>query len=125
MAVRIVWSRMGITDRLSAGEVLALGARSVRISSMSDGAICRDHRGRIAVRNVSTNRLSYIPEWALLKAKGVPVGLRRAAMIEDVEPLRTALLHVLGRYGIYPAAWHNQDGNQFMTDLISAAKGES
>lgn len=54
-----------------AGEVIALGTRHVRVSAMPDGTICRDHRRRIAVRNVATNRLSYVPEWRLLRAKGV------------------------------------------------------
>ena len=55
---------------LVVGEVIALGARFVRISGMPDNVtVCRDYRGRIAVRNFATNRLSYIPEWRLLRAK--------------------------------------------------------
>lgn len=113
-----------MAGRVSSGEVIVLSpTRQVRISSMPDGVtICRDHRGRIAVRNVSSNRLSYIPEWALLKAKGIPVGQRAAAMIATPEPLRAALLDVLGRYRIHPAAWINQDGNRFMSELIAAAR---
>ncbi len=107
---------------LSCGEVLALGSRKVRISSMPDSmTLCRDHRGRIAVRNVATNRLSYIPEWTLLRAKGVPIKSRVAALPTTGEPLRAVLLEVLARYGIYPGAWHNQDGDQFMSELIAAA----
>ena len=55
--------------KLIAGEVIALDGRHVRVSALPDGTICRDYRGRVAVRNFATNRLSYIPEWRLLKAK--------------------------------------------------------
>jgi hypothetical protein len=56
--------------RLFVGEVIALAGRHLRVSGMPDGVtICRDHRKRVAVRNFATNRLSYIPEWRLLKAK--------------------------------------------------------
>lgn len=55
---------------LRVGDVIALSGRSVRVSGMPDGTtVCRDYRKRIAVRNTATNRLSYIPEWRLLKAK--------------------------------------------------------
>lgn len=44
--------------------------RSVRLKlGIASTAIKRDWRGRIAVRNVVTNRLSYIPEWRLLRCK--------------------------------------------------------
>ena len=68
-----------------AGEIIVFGTRLVRISHMSDGTICRDCRKRIAIRNVSTNRLSYVSEWQLLKAKRAqaPVGkLSRQATSE-------------------------------------------
>lgn len=40
--------------------------RIVRVSGMPDGmTVCRDRRGRVAVRNVASNRLSYIHEGML------------------------------------------------------------
>ncbi len=40
--------------------------RMVRVSGMPDGmTVCRDGRGRVAVRDTTTNRLSYIPEGML------------------------------------------------------------
>lgn len=57
-------------DPLLVGEVIWLDSRWLRVSGMPDGeAVCRDHRKRVAVRNVATNRLSYIPDWRLLKAR--------------------------------------------------------
>lgn len=48
------------------GDVFDLGIRRVKVSGMPGGAtVCRDHRGRVAVRNVETDRLSYLPEWRL------------------------------------------------------------
>lgn len=60
------------------GDVCVLGKRHLRILAMpNDGqTICRDHRMRIAVRNVVTNRLSYIPEWRLLKSSRTSVDER-------------------------------------------------
>lgn len=56
--------------QLSAGEVIDLMGRELRVMAMPDGTtLCRDHRKRIAVRNVMTNRLSYVPEQRLLQAK--------------------------------------------------------
>ena len=66
MFISRVWSN----GELVAGEVIKLGARHVRVCCTPDGTICRDYRKRVAVRNFATNRLSYIPEWRLLKAKG-------------------------------------------------------
>ncbi len=55
-------------DELRPGEVIRLDGRWLRVLGTPDGeAICRDQRKRIAVRNVATNRLSYIPEWRLLR----------------------------------------------------------
>lgn len=57
------------TEKLSAGDVIALGQRSVRVCGMPDGeTLCLDHRGRVAVRNLETNRLSYVPKYRLLRA---------------------------------------------------------
>lgn len=48
---------------ISVGKVFVVGSRLVRVSGMPDGVtLCRDNRGRIAVRNVETNRLSYVSE---------------------------------------------------------------
>lgn len=60
-------------------EVIQLGNRKVRLLG---AVLLRDHRGRVAVRNVETNRLSYIPEWRLRKAveKAVKLGQRVPAV---------------------------------------------
>jgi len=56
---------------LIVGEVIALGSRYLRVCGSAEAEfIYRDYRKRVAVRNFATNRLSYIPEWRLLKAKG-------------------------------------------------------
>lgn len=60
---------MSVDTRLVPGDVIALGERRVQVIVMPDGTICRDYRKRVGVRNVETRRLSYIPEWRLLKAK--------------------------------------------------------
>ena len=60
---------MAFDTKLVPGEVIKMGTRHVRVSQMPDGTVCRDYRERVAVRNFATNRLSYIPEWRLLKAK--------------------------------------------------------
>jgi hypothetical protein len=58
-------------DVLKVGDLIDLGCgRIVRVADARDGSVARDHRGRIAVRNAATNRLSYIPEQRL-KAYGV------------------------------------------------------
>jgi hypothetical protein len=49
---------------LSINEVIALGARRVRVIGL-----CRHRFDRVAVRNVDTNRLSYIRRQVLLNAK--------------------------------------------------------
>lgn len=55
---------------LAVGEIVALGPRAVRICGMPDGlTICRDGRRRIAVRNMETDRLSYVPEWRLFRGR--------------------------------------------------------
>lgn len=59
---------MADPEVLEVGEVIALDFRRVRVVGNQDGTICRDVRGRIAVRNEATNRLSYIPEWRLINA---------------------------------------------------------
>lgn len=57
------------SERIFVGKVIDLGGRHVRVCGMPDGVtVCRDYRGRVAVRNFASNRLSYIPEWRLLKA---------------------------------------------------------
>lgn len=70
---------LALLDALDAAEgkpadtVVVVGAlfrtddgRIVRVSGMPDGiTVCRDHRGRVAVRNIATNRLSYFPEGEL------------------------------------------------------------
>jgi hypothetical protein len=56
----------------ASGDVIALGTRTVRVSGMPDGTLCRDGRKRVAVRNVATNRLSYIPERRLIAATHTP-----------------------------------------------------
>ena len=62
---------MSTSDRLELGDVIEVApGRRVRLRLGPDtGSIRRDWRGRIAVRNVTTNRLSYIPEARLLRAK--------------------------------------------------------
>lgn len=53
-------------DYLGVGDVIDLGVRRVRILGNRDGVtLCRDGRMRIAVQDVYTNRLSYVPEWRL------------------------------------------------------------
>lgn len=48
----------------SVGDVLVLrDERTVRVVAVATF----DNRKRIGVRNVDTNRLSYIPEWRLLR----------------------------------------------------------
>jgi hypothetical protein len=57
-------------SELYAGRVMALPGRQVRVCGLvKDGSyrVVRDHRLRVAVRNVASNRLSYIPEWRLFK----------------------------------------------------------
>ena len=53
---------------IKGGDVIALGTRHVRVLHGSFGPL-KDWRGRVAVRNVETDRLSYIHELRLLKAK--------------------------------------------------------
>ena len=62
---------MSTSDRLELGDVIEVApGRRVRLRlGPAAGSIRRDWRGRIAVRNVTTNRLSYIPEARLLRAK--------------------------------------------------------
>lgn len=56
----------------SVGEVITMQDRALRVSGMPDGmTVCHDSIGRVAVRNVATNRLSYIPVWRLIKARRV------------------------------------------------------
>lgn len=71
---------------LAAGEVIDLDGRMIRISGMPDGSLCRDVHRRIAVRNVETDRLSYIPEWRLLRcpAKDAEIA-KQAARIAALE----------------------------------------
>lgn len=66
-------------------DVVSVGAlfrcddgRIVRVSGMPDGTVCRDSRGRVAVRNVTTNRLSYLPEGMLKSMPRIDAALRRA-----------------------------------------------
>jgi hypothetical protein len=48
------------------GDVFTLDGRQMRVLGMSDGVtVCRDRKGRIAARNVETNRLSYVSEHRL------------------------------------------------------------
>jgi hypothetical protein len=55
---------------LYVGEVIQLDGRWLYVSGMPDAVtVCRDYRKRIAVRSFATNRLSYIPEGRLLKAR--------------------------------------------------------
>lgn len=67
-------------ESITAGEVIELGERQVRVVAYrDDGVVVRDYRKRVAVRNVATNRLSYVPEWRLLKAKrGQPAATEEA-----------------------------------------------
>lgn len=53
---------------MKAGDVVTLGAREVVIVGVSFGALVTNWRGAVAVRNLATNRLSYIPKWKLEKA---------------------------------------------------------
>ncbi len=46
---------------LSAGDVITLGKRQVRVCAKADGkTLAQNWRGSIAVRSVGTNRLTYI-----------------------------------------------------------------
>lgn len=51
---------------IAAGERIGLEGRSLQVLSR-DGSVIRNTRKAIAVRNEVTGRLSYIPEWRLLK----------------------------------------------------------
>lgn len=51
--------------------VWQLDKRLVRVMLGRDGLALRNHRGRIAVRNVQTNRLSYVAEYRLKPAAEV------------------------------------------------------
>ena len=55
--------------KLHVGDIIVLSrVRRVRVLGRRDGVtLCRDHRQRIAVRNIESNRLSYIAEWRLLQ----------------------------------------------------------
>lgn len=53
---------------IQTGDLFTLGSRTVIVAG-GRNYVMRDHRGRVAVRNTQTNRLSYIPEWRLLKAR--------------------------------------------------------
>lgn len=55
-----------------AEELVILDGRKLRLCGMQDGTIIRDHRNRIAVRNVETSRLSYITEQRLSEALSEP-----------------------------------------------------
>jgi hypothetical protein len=54
------------------GDVLTVDGRKVIVSGWPDGVkLCCDHRGRVAVRNMLTNRLSYLdPRDARVKREG-------------------------------------------------------
>jgi hypothetical protein len=66
--------------------------RVVRVQGSRDGAtVSRDHRGRIAVRNVATGRLSYLPEQMLLSMP------RAVAEASDDKDARIAFLEGLLR----------------------------
>jgi hypothetical protein len=45
--------------------IYQLGNRRVRVILGRDGLELRNHRGRVAVRNVETNRLSYVADYRL------------------------------------------------------------
>lgn len=62
---------MSTSDRLELDDIIEIApGRRVRLRlGSSTSAIKTDWRGRIAVRNVVTNRLSYIPAARLLSAK--------------------------------------------------------
>lgn len=59
---------------LRAGDEIQLkGLRRVRVATRRDGVtVAVDSRGRVAVRNAVTNRLSYIPERVLRAALATP-----------------------------------------------------
>jgi hypothetical protein len=57
---------------LYVGDVVTLGQRRVRVVGDRSGFLSMDSRGRVAVRNVDTGRLSYMNERQLLKAKRTP-----------------------------------------------------
>ncbi len=63
-------SRTCLETDLRVDDVFVLDGRRLCVQgTLRDcDAVCRDDRRRVAVRNVATNRLSYIPEWRLLKA---------------------------------------------------------
>lgn len=74
---------------IRAGDVIALGARRVRVSCMPDGrSLCLDARGRIAVRNILTHRLSYLPASRLLRGQTADTAAHldaALACLRDVE----------------------------------------
>ncbi|HEX8030304.1 MAG TPA: hypothetical protein VF491_17640 [Vicinamibacterales bacterium] len=79
------------------GDVFKRGSRQVQVcgdpaKGPVDG-IYRDFRGRVAVRNLETNRLSYVPERSLIK----PVRTVKLGVIEfhPQTPLRQRFYHVV------------------------------
>lgn len=83
-----------VGDDWRGGDVVVLGERRLCVMAADDGGPLTDGRGRIAVRNVSTDRLSYIPKWSLRRGSVVP----RA----DDNVIRIAIdfhKHVEGEYG--------------------------
>jgi hypothetical protein len=61
------WVRyQGDPSPIKPGDVINLGGRSVRV--WQGTKLLRDHRGRIAVRSVDGDRLSYVPEHRLIAA---------------------------------------------------------
>lgn len=74
-------------------EICFKNRRRVRVLHDSDGSLLRDYRGKVAVRNVDTDRLSYIPEHRLINSKRAQIqreSLMICATPEELDWLRHA-----------------------------------
>lgn len=81
---------------IRAGDIIKLGKRMVRVACMPGGSLCQDARGRVAVRNILTHRLSYIPATRLLKGQKTDASERldaAVACLQEVERWLCVLEH--------------------------------
>jgi hypothetical protein len=86
--------------------VYRLGDRQVRVILGRDGLARRNHRDRIAVRNVATNRLSYIAEHRLTSREAIESPY--AAYQRGVDAERARLLARIRDHNLALARVYNQ-----------------
>jgi hypothetical protein len=78
------WRYRDLSDQIKPGDVFGLDGRIVVVQAMPDGVTtCRDDRGRVAVRNAQTGRLSYVRAGRLLLCRPEP-----AASAPDLDAIR-------------------------------------